>query len=104
MLRKAMPKENTEGREHYKQIMLNIIDEGTIYLESLLTTLETTYEFKLDTFLASSSLPKGLGLLGLALVSAQKIFLFLGDLARYKEQANETSNYGKSRQSVFILM
>ncbi|XP_012232227.1 telomerase-binding protein EST1A isoform X2 [Linepithema humile] len=98
MLRKAMPKENSEGREHYKQIMLNIIDEGTTYLESLLTTLETTYEFKLDTFLASSSLPKGLGLLGLALVSAQKIFLFLGDLARYKEQANETSNYGKSRQ------
>ncbi|KAL6266286.1 hypothetical protein P5V15_003144 [Pogonomyrmex californicus] len=98
MLRKAMPKENPEGRERYKQIMLNIIDEGTTYLESLLATLETTYQFKLDTFLASSSLPKGLGFLGLALVSAQKIFLFLGDLARYREQANETSNYGKSRQ------
>ncbi|XP_025992669.2 telomerase-binding protein EST1A isoform X2 [Solenopsis invicta] len=98
MLRKAMPKESLEGRERYKQIMLNIIDEGTTYLESLLTTLETTYQFKLDAFLGSSSLPKGLGLLGLALVSAQKIFLFLGDLARYKEQANETSNYGKSRQ------
>ncbi|XP_070165700.1 telomerase-binding protein EST1A isoform X3 [Polyergus mexicanus] len=98
MLRKTMPKENAEGRERYKQIMLNIIDEGTVYLESLLTALEIIYEFKLDTFLASSSLPKGLGLLGLALVSAQKIFLFLGDLARYKEQANETSNYGKSRQ------
>jgi hypothetical protein len=34
----------------------------------------------------------------LALISAQKIFLFLGDLARYKEQVNETSNFGKSRQ------
>jgi len=100
MLRKAMPKESSEGREHYKKIMLNIIDEGTAYLESLLATLESTYEFKLDAFLASSTLPKGLGLLGLALVSAQKIFLFLGDLARYKEQANETSNYGKSRQWV----
>lgn len=42
--------------------------------------------------------PKGLGFVGLALISAQKIFLFLGDLARYKEQANETTNYGKSRQ------
>lgn len=93
-----MSKDNTEGREQCKKIMLNIIDEGTTYLESLLTTLETTYDFKLDTFLASSSLPKGLGLLGLALVSAQKIFVFLGDLARYKEQANETTNYGKSRQ------
>ncbi|XP_029049642.1 telomerase-binding protein EST1A-like isoform X2 [Osmia bicornis bicornis] len=98
MLRKGMPKENPEGREHYKKIMLKIIDEGTLYLEGLLTVLETKYEFKLDTFLASSTLPKGLGILGLALVSAQKIYLFLGDLARYREQANETNNYGKSRQ------
>ncbi|XP_076674563.1 uncharacterized protein LOC143372339 isoform X2 [Andrena cerasifolii] len=98
MLRKGMPKESSEGREHYKKIMLKIIDEGTIYLESLLTILETKYEFKLDTFLSSSTLPKGLGILGLALVSAQKIYLFLGDLARYREQANETNNYGKSRQ------
>ncbi|XP_076233282.1 telomerase-binding protein EST1A [Calliopsis andreniformis] len=98
MLRKGMPKESSEGREHYKKIMLKIIDEGTIYLESLLNVLETKYEFKLDTFLASPTLPKGLGILGLALVSAQKIYLFLGDLARYREQANETNNYGKSRQ------
>ncbi|CAK9812185.1 Telomerase-binding protein EST1A [Anthophora quadrimaculata] len=98
MLRKGMPKESSEGREHYKKIMMNIIDDGTVYLESLLTVLETKYEFKLDTFLASSTLPKGLGILGLALVSAQKIYLFLGDLARYREQANETNNYGKSRQ------
>ncbi|XP_012241985.1 telomerase-binding protein EST1A isoform X2 [Bombus impatiens] len=98
MLRKGMPKESSEGREHYKKIMLKIIDDGTVYLESLLTVLETKYEFKLDTFLASSTLPKGLGILGLALVSAQKIYLFLGDLARYREQANETNNYGKSRQ------
>ncbi|XP_020710640.2 telomerase-binding protein EST1A isoform X1 [Athalia rosae] len=98
MLRKGMPKENSEGREHYKKIMIDIIDEGTVYLENLLTVLENTYKFKLDTFLASSSPPKGLGFVGLALVSAQKIFLYLGDLARYKEQVNETNNYGKSRQ------
>ncbi|XP_076627373.1 telomerase-binding protein EST1A isoform X3 [Colletes latitarsis] len=98
MLRKGMPKESSEGREHYKKIMMKIIDEGTIYLENLLTILEAKYEFKLDTFLASSTLPKGLGILGLALVSAQKIYLFLGDLARYREQANETNNYGKCRQ------
>ncbi|XP_015432554.1 PREDICTED: telomerase-binding protein EST1A-like [Dufourea novaeangliae] len=98
MLRKGMPKESSEGREQYKKIMLKIIDEGTVYLESLLTVLESKYEFKLDMFLASSTLPKGLGILGLALVSAQKIYLFLGDLARYREQANETNNYGKSRQ------
>ncbi|XP_043684021.1 telomerase-binding protein EST1A-like isoform X3 [Vespula pensylvanica] len=98
MLRKGMSKENSESKEYYKKTMLNIIDEGTIYLENLITVLENTYDFKIQAFLASSTLPKGLGILGLALVSAQKIFLFLGDLARYREQANETTNYGKSRQ------
>ncbi|XP_012273002.1 telomerase-binding protein EST1A isoform X2 [Orussus abietinus] len=98
MFRKSMPKEATERREQYKKIMLSIIDEGTAYLENLLTVLETTYNFKLSTYLTSVTPPKGLGFLGLALISAQKIFLFLGDLARYKEQVNETTNYGKSRQ------
>jgi hypothetical protein len=61
--------------------------------------LEQTYKFKLETFLSPNNVStKGLGFAGLALVSAQKIFLFLGDLARYKEQVNETSNFGKSRQ------
>lgn len=93
-----MPKENAEGRERCKQIMLNIIDEGTVYLENLLAVLERVYNFKIDPYLTSSMSPKGLGLIGLVLISAQKIFLFLGDLARYKEQTNETTNYGKSRQ------
>ncbi|XP_043272434.1 telomerase-binding protein EST1A isoform X3 [Venturia canescens] len=98
MLRKIMPKENNDLREQYKRIMLEIIDEGTQYFENLLTVLEKKYKFKLEVFLASTSPPNGLGFIGLALVSAQKIFLFLGDLARYKEQANETTNYGRSRQ------
>lgn len=93
-----MPKENAESREQCKKIMLGIIDEGTIFFENLLTLLEKVYNFKIDAYLTSSMPPKGLGVLGLALISVQKIFLFLGDLARYKEQTNETTNYGKSRQ------
>ncbi|KAG8036116.1 hypothetical protein G9C98_004696 [Cotesia typhae] len=98
MLRKIMPREAGERRDVCKKIMLKIIDDGTVYFENLLSVLENIYRFKLEVFLSSSSPPKGLGFVGLALISAQKIFLFLGDLARYKEQANETTNYGKSRQ------
>ena len=98
ILRKPIPKEDTDLREQYKKLLLKIVDEGTTYFLNLLTILETTYDFKVDTFLTSTVPPKGLGILGLALVSAQKIFLFLGDLARYKELANESANYGKSRQ------
>ncbi|KAK0174419.1 hypothetical protein PV327_010188 [Microctonus hyperodae] len=98
MVRKVMTKEGPESREVCKKIMLKVIDDGTLYFENLLATLESAYKFKLDVFLSLSVPPKGLGFVGLALISAQKIFLFLGDLARYKEQANETTNYGKSRQ------
>lgn len=31
-------------------------------------------------------------------MAAQKVLLCLGDLARYKEQVNSTTNYGKARQ------
>lgn len=89
-----------EDKEKYKGFLLNLIDEGTKYFERLLVRLEETYQFQLNDYLGHNSLSgrKSSGLVGLALVSAQKILMFLGDLCRYKEQVNETSNYGKCRQ------
>ena len=99
ILRKPVPKDDVELQCQYKKLLLNIVDEGTSYFTSLLSRLESTYKFKIDSFLSAFTVPpKGLGVVGLALVSTQKIFLFLGDLSRYKELANESSNYGKSRQ------
>ncbi|XP_058800313.1 telomerase-binding protein EST1A-like isoform X2 [Phymastichus coffea] len=98
ILRKPLAKEDTERREQHKKLLLKLVDEGTTYFTSLLTVLETTYQFKHDTYLTSTKPPKGLGMIGLALISAQKLFLFLGDLARYKELATESANNGKSRQ------
>ncbi|XP_031779965.1 telomerase-binding protein EST1A isoform X3 [Nasonia vitripennis] len=98
ILRKPIPKEDIELKEQYKKLLLQIIEEGTAYFTNLLSVLETTYNFRIDTYLTSTVPPKGLGIVGLALVSTQKILLFLGDLARYKELANESVNYGKSRQ------
>ncbi|KAK9889657.1 hypothetical protein WA026_007035 [Henosepilachna vigintioctopunctata] len=97
-IRGAIQKDEA-NREHYKQFVLFLVDEGTQYFEGLLNMLEETYEFQLNDYLgANQSVPqKGLGYVGLALISAQKIFIFLGDLARYKEQINETTNYGKCR-------
>jgi protein SMG6 len=88
------------NKEQYKGFLLYLIDEGTGYFESLLDLLEDTYKFKLNNYLGNNNLAhsKGLGYIGLALISAQKLLLFLGDLGRYREQVNETSNYGKCRQ------
>ncbi|XP_073972524.1 smg6 nonsense mediated mRNA decay factor isoform X3 [Rhodnius prolixus] len=98
LLRKLIVEHPTE-KDRYKKALLTIIDEGTEYYEKLLSELETTNHVKLETFLNGPvCLREGLGYTGLALIAAQKIYLCLGDLARYKEQANETCNYGVARQ------
>lgn len=97
MMRKAISFD-PENKERYKSFLMALIDEGTKYFENLLNRLEIAYDFKLSNYLGSNcSLQSGLGYTGLALISSQKIFLFLGDLGRYKEQVNESSNYGKCR-------
>lgn len=86
------------NRDKYKTFLLWLIDEGTKYFENLLELLEQTYDFKLTDYLGNQSLVTQKGFVKLALVSAQKIFMFLGDLCRYRERVNESSNYGKCRQ------
>lgn len=86
------------NKERYKGFVLFLIDEGVKYYEILLDILERAYNFKINDFLGNNTTPEKEGFVSLALISAQKLFLYLGDLLRYKEQVNETSNYGKCRQ------
>lgn len=73
--------------------------QGLDFYEKLLVEVENSNQIKLDSFLnAPSLLREKLGYTGLALIAGQKIYLCLGDLARYKEQANDACNYGLSRQ------
>ncbi|XP_057667443.1 telomerase-binding protein EST1A isoform X1 [Diorhabda carinulata] len=96
--RKAI-KDDHENKEKYKGLLLNLIDEGTKYYERLISLLEKTFDFKVSNYLKENMVShKGLGLVGMALISCQKLFLFLGDLGRYREEVNETCNYGKCRQ------
>nr|CAI5842084.1 unnamed protein product [Callosobruchus analis] len=99
LMRKAI-KNDPENKDKYKTFLLYLIDEGSRYYERLLKLLEESYCFKLNDFLDENSVTshKGLGLVSLALVCAQKLYLFLGDLGRYKEEVNESANYGKCRQ------
>jgi len=79
--------------------MFNIIDEGMKYFESTLKMLEDRYRFSLEEYLVMGYSPaKGKPQLTWALVSVQKILLFLGDLARYREQVQDSANYGLARQ------
>lgn len=81
-----------------------LIIQGTAYFESLLETLQEAHKFNLETYLEPQPYPllSGLGYIGLAIISCQKILIFLGDLARYREMTSETSNYGKAKRCVFF--
>lgn len=100
LIRKAIASD-PPYKDQCKSFLLWLIDEGVKYFENLLDLLEQTYNFKLNDHLGINSMSSqkgGLGFVGLALISSQKIFMFLGDLCRYRERVNESSNYGKCRQ------
>ncbi|KAE8742757.1 hypothetical protein FOCC_FOCC011684 [Frankliniella occidentalis] len=99
LLRKGVS-EGGPDADHQKKLLLQIIDDGTQFFESLLVKLQDKYGFRLDDFLSGAdNTSKLTTVMAVAILVAQKIYLFLGDLARYREQANETSNYGKARQN-----
>lgn len=99
VLRKQIQESDEASKTIYKEKALETVDGGTKYLESLLKHLETRYEFKMEAYIGenAASYKRGMGYTTLALVSAQKIFLFLGDLARYREQINLTNNFGRAK-------
>uniref|UniRef100_A0A4W3IPX2 Telomerase-binding protein EST1A n=1 Tax=Callorhinchus milii TaxID=7868 RepID=A0A4W3IPX2_CALMI len=79
--------------------LLNLLDEGTSFFDGLLHKLQVAYQFKLEDYMdgmaiRSKPLRK---MVKYALISAQRCMICHGDIARYREQANDTTNYGKAR-------
>ncbi|XP_064425172.1 telomerase-binding protein EST1A isoform X3 [Latimeria chalumnae] len=89
----------SENREEIRTKLLGLLDEGTRFFDSLLQKLQLTFQFKLEEYMdgmaiRSKPLRK---MVKYALISAQRCMICEGDIARYREQANDTSNYGKAR-------
>ncbi|KAF4519712.1 hypothetical protein B566_EDAN003962 [Ephemera danica] len=107
MLRKGMADDpNTESRARYKQTLMAVLEEGVNYFEGLLEALQQNFKFSMEHLTGPNAPPftphahKDAPFTNLAIISAQKICIFLGDIARYKEQASESSisTYTKARQ------
>ena len=64
----------------------------------MLEILDKTYHIGLEQYYDVLEIRSSDTKIRCALVSAQKCLLCLGDLARYKEMIQNTSNYGKARQ------
>ncbi|XP_050078429.1 telomerase-binding protein EST1A [Anopheles maculipalpis] len=99
-LRKLLIETQDEQRKRFLQERaLEVVEGGTQCFEHLLQLLEQEYRFKLDHFIGANAASSVKGLrYALALVSAQKLFIHLGDLARYREQITEGHNFRKAKQ------
>ncbi|XP_076065529.1 telomerase-binding protein EST1A-like isoform X2 [Oratosquilla oratoria] len=80
--------------------MFMIIDDGLRYLQDLLEGLQHAYRFKLEDHLEDEGVSSSgsRSRVRMALVSAQKILLSLGDLTRYKEQYSSIPNYNVAKR------
>lgn len=72
--------------------------QGTKYFEKLVEDLDEQSKVGIEDYAWGNGGPVKDTKTGTVLVVAQKVFLFLGHLARYREQACDTSNYFKARQ------
>ncbi|XP_075052780.1 telomerase-binding protein EST1A [Mixophyes fleayi] len=92
-------KESLAENEDICRKLLQVLDEGTAFFDNLLQKLQAAYQFKLEEYMdgmaiRSKPLRKTVKF---ALISAQRCMICQGDIARYREQATDTCNYGKAR-------
>ncbi|XP_053643005.2 uncharacterized protein Smg6 [Cherax quadricarinatus] len=80
--------------------LLMLVDEGQRYLQDLLEALQREYGFTLEDHLEDegTSNTEIRGRVRMALMSAQKLLLSLGDLARYREQYSSTPNFSLAKK------
>ncbi len=98
VLRQGLKEDSAEIRNTVQSNIIELLEEGMNFYAQMLDTLDTTYELDLDSYYDVLEPRPSDKHIRCALMSAQKCLLCLGDLARYKENIQDTSNYGKARQ------
>ncbi|XP_071195894.1 telomerase-binding protein EST1A isoform X2 [Salvelinus alpinus] len=80
-------------------MLLTLLDEGTVFFDALLQKLQTVFQFKLEDYMDGMAIRARplRKTVKYALISAQRCLICQGDIARYREQASDSANYGKAR-------
>uniref|UniRef100_A0AAZ3QQT3 Telomerase-binding protein EST1A n=1 Tax=Oncorhynchus tshawytscha TaxID=74940 RepID=A0AAZ3QQT3_ONCTS len=80
-------------------MLLTLLDEGAVFFDALLQKLQMVFQFKLEDYMDGMAIrPRPLRkTVRYALISAQRCLICQGDIARYREQASDSANYGKAR-------
>ncbi|XP_059207493.1 telomerase-binding protein EST1A [Centropristis striata] len=88
-----------DNASHIRNMLLTLLDEGAQFFDTLLQKLQTVYQFKLEDYMDGIAIRARplRKTVKYALISAQRCMICQGDIARYREQASDTANYGKAR-------
>ncbi|KAK1882783.1 Telomerase-binding protein EST1A [Dissostichus eleginoides] len=88
-----------DNTPHVKNMLLTLLDEGALFFDALLQKLQTVYQFKLQDYMDGIAIRARplRKTVKYALISAQRCMICQGDIARYREQASDSANYGKAR-------
>lgn len=88
-----------DNTPHIRNMLLTLLDEGALFFDALLQKLQTVYQFKLEEYMDGMAIRARplRKTVKYALISAQRCMICLGDIARYREQASDSANYGKAR-------
>ncbi|XP_077403161.1 telomerase-binding protein EST1A isoform X2 [Vanacampus margaritifer] len=82
-----------------RNVLLTLLDEGAHFFDALLQKLQTVYQFQLEDYMDGMAIRARplRKTVKYALISAQRCLICQGDIARYREQASDSANYGKAR-------
>lgn len=88
----------------HRQFCMRLIDDGVQFFTQILEILSKTYGYTLDDYIGveSGKNLRGLRYISLALVSAQKCIMYLGDLARYRELIEDANNHFREAERYYM--
>ncbi|XP_074468181.1 telomerase-binding protein EST1A isoform X1 [Sebastes fasciatus] len=97
--RQLLKDPTNDNTPHIRNMLLTLLDEGALFFDALLQKLQTVYQFKLEDYMDGIAIRARplRKTVKYALISAQRCMICQGDIARYREQASDSANYGKAR-------
>uniref|UniRef100_A0A8C1K9T7 Nonsense-mediated mRNA decay factor n=1 Tax=Cyprinus carpio TaxID=7962 RepID=A0A8C1K9T7_CYPCA len=97
--RQLLKDQMSDTAPQIKTMLMNILEEGAVFFDSLLQKLQTVFQFKLEDYMDCMAIRARplRKTVKYALISAQRCMICQGDIARYREQASDSANYGKAR-------
>ncbi|XP_051763855.1 telomerase-binding protein EST1A [Ctenopharyngodon idella] len=97
--RQLLKDQTSDTAPQIKTMLMNILEEGAVFFDSLLLKLQTVFQFKLEDYMDCMAIRARplRKTVKYALISAQRCMICQGDIARYREQASDSANYGKAR-------